>query len=61
MGLCARELRIEILTGDRVDWETRAWLKTIGFPSDDTSELELGLVTELVPQRKLKKRFRRPA
>lgn len=59
VGLCARELRIEVLTGDKVDWETPAWLQTIGFPGNDTSELELGLVTETVPNKKLRRRFRR--
>jgi len=61
VGLCARELQIEVLAGDKVDWETSAWLQTIGFPRDDPSELELGLVTEVCARRRLRKRFRRRA
>lgn len=61
VGLGARELLVEVLTGDQVDWETSAWLQTIGFPGADTTELELGLITETAPKRKLKKRFRQAA
>ena len=45
VGLGAKRLRIEVLAGDKVAWDASAWLRTIGFPSEDPTELELGLVT----------------
>jgi hypothetical protein len=57
-NLGARELRLEVFEGDRVDWETGARLSTIGFPNDGRAGLELGLVVNGTPGKALRRRFR---
>ena len=57
VGLGGKELRVDVLEGDEVNWTTSAWLQTIGFPGDDLSELELGLLTDTPPGPNLRRRF----
>jgi hypothetical protein len=58
LGLCAKRIRVEVFTGDQVEWRCGAWLKTIGFPDKGLSELELGLVLDKAPGPALRQRFR---
>lgn len=56
--LHGRELRIDVLEGDEVQWTSHARLQTLGLLDDAPNAVELGLVLETAPSRALRKHFR---
>jgi len=55
------KVRVEVLDGDQVDWETGAHLQAIGLLSEPGYPLELGLVVDTPPGDALRQKFRPPS
>lgn len=56
--LHGRDLRVDVLDGDEVQWTSHARLQTIGLLDDAPDAVELGLVLDTAPSRALRKHFR---